>query len=285
MSSGIRNRRVGIALFFLLLAGAAILAGNFYFEHTRRHVVVEILDADDTVRVDVDCRRAGTVIAGDDVRTFDLGWLAPDEPVSISVSNDRGGAAWGYRVRSNGKVVAEVKPGALGSADPFAEEFAVAMVATYAATGRPLGSIGCDRPDFVPADAGDYQYLPGAGASGGGPGAPTHWSAAGFPVEPVHDAAAWVIPVLVALGYLAALGTKSIRDFLRSPLRIGIVATLLLVVPRAVELALGFGLSGALVYVAIFGILLLVCATVVSIWPHTGSPCQDSSSTLSPNEE
>jgi hypothetical protein len=126
----------------------------------RNHVRVEVFNIDAYEAVFVNCHEVGTrghvLTAGDDNRTLDLGWLAPQDLITFQSRNDTGSFAWGFKLLIDDRppIVDEAgsaAPGAQGAYDGLVRPYQLTHRRTYDATGGLVGDTGCQGPDPLAA--------------------------------------------------------------------------------------------------------------------------------------
>lgn len=277
MSRRAWQRLVGGGLVGLLVLAIAALLANWHVERAYRHVVVEVFNVNDVVRVSVNCERALAVPASAGPERIDLGWLSPDDRVSISDFNETGNAAWGVRIISNGEVEFEQQRGQANLAGFRAGEYAVVMAQSFTAAGDPLGAIGCGPPLLV-AGLPNYQRSPDDHKVETTDGARDRWQSPTFPFALIGFSADWSLLVLAVAGFVAAIGVAQVRDLIRRHWRLSLLVAFLNLI---FNLWRQFGVEGLLLCGEGVGVILLLLTAVVALWPHTGPPCLTSSSTPS----
>jgi hypothetical protein len=269
-----------VLLLCLFVVATAIWIGDRYVGYAYRHVVVEISNVAGIARVDVDCRRAESVEAGEGPKRVDLGWLSPGERIFLSEYNERGAAAWGFKVIVNGEVVREFNKGHAGVTGKETGPYAVAMAKQISADGNVVGSIGCGLSGLVSKSLGDYQQSPQARAllKRKDPPLLRRWDPPRSPYASIESLAG-LVPAFALVGFVTAFSLARVREWIFSH---GIVAA----VTGLLSLINGFlktlGPGALLVAFEGLGLLLLLLSAVLLAWPHTGSRWLTSSSTPAP---
>jgi hypothetical protein len=258
-----RSLLIGMGLLAVLALGFVMLAASWHIDRAYRHLVVEVNNINDIGRVNVDCQRAATVSADEGPRTIDLGYLSPDDRVALSAFNEIGDSAWGFRVISNGRTVFDQERGRARAAGFPAEEHAVVMAKSITADGDMLGTIGCDPPLVVSPDLTSYSLSPDDGVVTEKKGVRQPWQAPKYPYALIKAVAAWVLPLLALIGFVAAAATPGVRTRLRRYWKISLAITatgLLLTLRRE------FGLDGLILSIEMLGGAALLFAAAVNIW-------------------
>jgi hypothetical protein len=264
-----------LLLCLFLLAGAALIA-DWYLDSAYRHVVVEVSNVDDTARVDVNCRRALSLAAGEGAKTVDLGWLGPEDRIYLSQYNERGGAAWGFKV-SNGEVVLNFSDGHAGVTGHGAGPYGIAMAKLVTANGDEIGTVGCAPPVLVSDSVVAYQQSPDMRAVLKRDEEAPLWDPPRFPYALIENLAD-LVPLFALAGFIAAVSIARVRALIRRHRAIsGAVGLLQLLL----GLTTSTGSQVLLVWFLGIGLILLLVSAVV-VWPHTGSCCLTSCSTPEP---
>lgn len=157
-----QNLLLGVGLAVLLCLGCAGLIGRQWLRDSRNHVVIEASNISDIETIFVNCRFAGKVGAKAGERPFDLGYLRPDDRVSISATNIVGkDATFGFRGTSNGREIFHRESRRAHAAGGAVEPAAVFFAETYSADGAFLGDAGCQDPAAVSDQLSEsYTQLP-----------------------------------------------------------------------------------------------------------------------------
>lgn len=265
-----RRRRsliFGGALLGVFAVGMLLLAAAWHIDRAYRHVVVEVHNVNDVGWVNVNCQRVVSVSSDDSPRTIDLGYLSPDDRVSLSGFNEIGDAAWGFRVISNGHTVFDRERGRAQAAGFPADEHAVVMAESLTADGDMLGMIGCDPLLLVSPELVSYQRSPDNPAGDGEEGVREQWRSPDFPYALIEGVADWVLPVLALIGFAVALATPEVRALVRRHWKISLISLAIALAGLLLNLWRQFGLDGLILSVELFGgVGLLLFAAVVNIW-------------------
>ena len=272
-----RAKLVAALLLGLFLFAVAVLIADWYVGSAYRHVVVEVSNVDDTARIDVNCRRALSLAAGEGTKSVDLGWLGPGDRIYLSEYNERGGAAWGFKV-SNGEVVRNYSDGHAGVTGPGAGPYGVAMAQLVTADGDRIGTVGCAPPALVSDSVTNYQQAPDMRAVLKRDEEAPLWDPPRFPYALIEDLAD-LVPLFALVGFAAAASIARVRSLIRRHRVISVAV-------GALNLCLGLTTSAGsevlLVWFEGIGLTLLLVSAVVAVWPHTGSCCLTSCSTPEP---
>jgi hypothetical protein len=252
---------IGSFLLLVLVLGGLAIVAALNVRQNYDHVVVEVFNVDDIVRVSVDCQVALVVKAEEGEGRVDLGYLEDDDEISFSVYNVTGGAAWGIRVLSDGNPILRRHR---GNADAFgirAAQRAIVEAKSISAAGSFHGTEGCDAPlNVAPALRHRYRDLATVEGSRSAGEPKKEWEEARSAFGAVL-AAADLSPIVVALlGAVAALATPSIRGRLWGRWQFGGVVA---VVALLFEVWDKFGWEGIGYLAEIVGVLALVLAICV----------------------
>lgn len=270
---------VAVVLLGLFLLAAAALIADWYVGVAYRHVVVNVSNVDDTARVDVNCRRALSLVAGEGAETVDLGWLRPEDRVYLSDYNERGAAAWGFEV-SNGKVVRRYSDGHAGVTGQGADPYGVAMAQLVTAEGDRIGTVGCDPPGLVSSSLQNYQQSPDAlQVSRRDEEAPL-WDPPRFPFALIEGLAGLLPLPLAAIGWAVAFLVVRRRGW--AARHYGAVLTVLGLVLGVLGLIDSDRARALLISLEAIGLLLLPISALALGEPHTGPRWPTSSSTPDP---
>lgn len=271
---------VGAAFLGIAILGGFALLADWHVDRAYRHVVVEAFNINDVARISVNCQRAETVEASPGKERVDLGWLDPDDRVSISTYNESGDAAWGYRILISG----HAKPafeGSRGQADAAgfpADEFSVVMAKSFTAGGDPLGTVGCDQAleaDGLPG----YVKLPDDTDVQTVDGVRELWQPRTSPFAAIEAAATLALPLMALAGFIAAASTAGVRRLIRAHWQVSLAIA---IVGLLFNFLQSYGLDGLLLFVEGGGVVLLLFSALVSVCPHTASRCQSDSSKPAP---
>lgn len=279
LSGAARAKLVAALLLGLFLFAVAVWTADSYVQAAYRHVEVEVSNVDGTARIDVNCRRALTVGAGEDPQRVDLGWLGPGDRVYLSEYNERGAAAWGFTVIVNGEAIPEFKSQA-GLGGEGTGPYGVAMAQLVTASGERIGTVGCGLPGLVSTSLANYQQAPEMRAMLDHGEAPPLWDPPRSPFALIEGLAD-LLPLFAVFGFIAAISMARVRDLVFGHRIIsGAVGGLNLLIGLGLTSSSGselfwFWLEG-------IGLILLLVAGVVAVWPHTGSCCLTSCSTPDP---
>lgn len=269
--------------------GAALLLGLFvfailiwlsdqYVESEYRHVEVGVSNVAGIVRIDVNCRRAATLGAGDVPRRIDLGDLSLDDRIYLSVYDKRGAAAWGLKIFVNGREARDFSSGHAGVTGRRTGPYGVGMAQMIGVDGDPMGTIGCGSPKFVSTSLANYQQAPEMRAMLRRGKAPPRWEPPRFPFALIGALDDW-LPLLASVGWAAAVCIARVRRLIRRHRGVGFAV-------GALNLFLGLSKSVGpevlLVWFTGVGLVLLLVSAVTLAWPHTGSPWPTGSSTPDP---
>jgi hypothetical protein len=282
MGAAARAKLAASLLLGLFLFGVVVLIADWYVGAAYRHVVVDVSNVDDRARIDVNCRRALSLAAGEGTRSVDLGWLGPEDRIYLSEYNERGGAAWGFRV-SNGRVVRSFGDGHAGVTGQGAAPFGVAMAELLTANGDRIGMVGCSPPGLVTDLVAGYQQSPDARVVSKREEEAPLWDPPRFPFALIEGLAS-LVPVLALIGFLAAASIARVRDLIR---RHRVASGAFAVLNLLISLTKDPGPQALLLWFEIIGMALLLVSAIVAVWPHTGACCQTSCSTpaLKPDPE
>jgi hypothetical protein len=191
-----------IALGVLLLT---LAAGRAWVRSASRHVIVEAQTVNDEEQIFVNCRAPFLVDSSIEPERFDLGWLQPDDKISLAVLNLRGDdTSVRFVGHSNGEEIFNYDRGGAAAAALPARPGFWAFEETYTADGDPIRDSGCQQKVFVAPDLVDYSPLvddlaaPGEQPSGAG-GRPNWW------YDRIDTLGATAPAVLATLGAVAAL--------------------------------------------------------------------------------
>jgi hypothetical protein len=156
----VRNPRgrltIAIAALGLLSVCLVVMGIGSGARALRRHIVVRVFNTNDYAQVFVNCRQAVAVLRAGDEATVDLGWLAPDDRVTLQARNGAGDSSWGFVVRVDGRDILRDVDGRVGGlraggAGALLREH-LTHVRTLTAAGHDVGEVGCQ--DALPALAG-----------------------------------------------------------------------------------------------------------------------------------
>lgn len=141
---------IGMVLMAVLVVGLAV--SRAWLRDARRDVVVELEVTEDYEQLFVNCVFVGAVSPEEETRrSFDLGWLSPDDRISVAlVDRNQPVADVYYRGIVNGVEQFVFKRGSLaapGMSVPSQRRYVFER--TYTADGDLIGSAGCQRPRFV----------------------------------------------------------------------------------------------------------------------------------------
>ncbi len=280
MRAATRAKLVAASLLALFLLTVAVLLADWYVGAAYRHVVIEVSNVDDTARIDVNCRRVLVLDAGEGTETADLGWLRPQDRVYVSEYNERGGAAWGFKVMINGEEKHDFSDGHAGMTGQGAGPYGVAMAEAITADGVHLGTLGCAQHDHLVSDSlVDYQQAPEMVAMEDRGEEPPDWDAPRFPQAQIEDVAVPLAVIVATFGVVLALCTARVRRLIR---RHRFISFAFGALNLFLGLTQGVGLEALLFWYVGVGLLLLLVSGVVAVWPHTGSCCLTSCSTPDP---
>lgn len=235
---------IGVGLFLLM-----VWLGRVWLRDARHEVVVQLAVTDDRAMAFVNCNPVGEVSPQDRYNRFDLGWLRPDDRISIALGNvGQKDASLTGSIEINGTLIpirygSPTTPGvpARENGRPFVLE------RTYLADGDSIGSAGCHQPRFVSLLVGEYLFLDDERV---GSGRQMDFSP-DREMDRLDQAGALAFWVLVGGGLL-----------------VGVALTFLVLIPRALDspvetlgtIAFVGGLAGA---VALFGVEN--CAVVLGL--------------------
>lgn len=271
-----------VSVLFLCVASLAAvrLFGHRYVGRDYGHVVVEVSNVSGIARVDVNCRRAASVDAGGGPTRVDLGWLRSDEWIFLSEYNERGAAAWGFKIIVNGKVVQSFSTGHAGVTGEGTGPFAIALAKEFTGDGDLVGTLGCSPPGLVSKSLGNYQLVPLMHAllKRKKPPLLESWDPPGSPyalVETLSD----LLSLLALSGFVAALSLRRVRELIRRHVRISAAIGAFTLVNGILRT---FGPETLLVALRALGLILLLLSAVLLVWPHTGSRWLSSYSTPAP---
>jgi hypothetical protein len=255
-----RQIAAGALLLVIILAGLGAAGGRWLLLETRRHAIVEIKNIDGVADVFLNCRLAASAETGEPVKIVDLGWLAPDDRIFISVTSTDPTPAWKFTGTSNGARLFNPKRGSAAVPTFGTTAHAVVFAEAFTAAGAELGPIGCQPPN-TPAEK-EFEVA-------GYAWSPDEWNASGSGESSGHGrhsdfydrldwAGGWSLIGLAALGAVAALLTPSIRNFAWSPRRSLLGAALALFAAMAIE-------SWLPAILIVGGISLLLLAALLAI--------------------
>lgn len=265
MLNGRRSQiAIGLSLLLIGLAGLGLAGARALILIGHRHVVVSAFNVDGTEQVSVNCSQAFAATSGDGGGPRDLGWLPSDAVIFLSATSHDQSPAWGFRVTSNGRTVFDETrghPKVLGFA---AEANAVVFAKALTAGGHGIGQVGCQPPGVVAianyTQSSDDDKVKAA-TSDESPYRPPHLF-----YNQIDAWGRWALVGLAALGFIAVLGLRPIRDLAWSSRSgvggatgaLGIVGVLLTIVTT---IALGvlldaFMVAGIVLLFAVSGLLL-----------------------------
>ncbi|MET0304620.1 MAG: hypothetical protein ABW196_00130 [Solirubrobacterales bacterium] len=255
-----RQIAAGTLLLVIAIAGLGAAGGRWLLLETHRHVVVQIKDIDGVADVFLNCRLAASAETGEPVKTVDLGWLAPDDRIFISVTSNDPTPAWKFTGTSNGARLFHPKRGSAAVPTFGTTAHALVFAEAFTAAGAELGPVGCQPPN-TPAEKEfeltGYAWSPdewNASGSGESSGNGRH---NGF-YDRVDWVGGWSLIGLAVLGAIAALLTPSIRNFAWSPRHSLLGAAIALFAAMAIE-------SWLPTILVVGGIALLVLAALLAI--------------------
>jgi len=280
MGSGARTKLGAALLLGLFLCAMVIWLADWYVESAYKHVVVEVSNVAGIARIDVNCRRAVSFEAGDVPRREDLGWLGPEDRIYLSVYNERGAAAWGFKVIVNGEVVRNFSKGHAGVTGGATGPYKVAMAQMVTADGDRVGSIGCGLPGLVSDSLATYQQVPRMRAmlKSRKPPLLPRWDPPRYPFALIEGLAGW-LPVLGVIGWVVALSIARVRQVI---VRHRVIGSAVVALELFLALSKNAGPETILIWLVSVGLSLLLVSAAVTVWPHTGSRWLSSSSTPDP---
>jgi hypothetical protein len=274
--------KVGAALLLgLFVFAVTIWLSDRYVESEYPQVEIGVSNLAGIARIDVNCRRAVKLGPGEVPRRVDLGDLSPEDHVYLSVYNERGAAAWGYKIFVNGKEAHNFTSGHAGVTGRRTGPYGVGMALMLTSGGDPVGTIGCGSPKLVSASLANYQQAPEMREMLRLEIAPPRWVPPRFPFALIEGLAHWLLLPLAVIGWAVAFVVARRRGL--GGRHLGLV---LAVVSLALGVLLGL-VSGdkpraLLICFEAIGIGLLLVSAVALVWSHTGSPWPSSSSTPDP---
>jgi hypothetical protein len=269
------SRPAAIFLTTLALVVVLLALGRAWLHDAQRHVTIEAEVTDDIEQVFVNCQFVEAITAGDSgYQSLDLGWLDPDDRISLAVVNSSGSYADVYfRGVSNEDQIFVYKHRSLavrGNSEKNRKRYVFER--THTADGDLIGGAGCQRSRFVALP--EYMRL----ADDANPSQGTHrgqrLQPVGFSADRTFDlldraggAGPWV---LVALGFALMIPLAARELVLVSewnwkdgiPLGVAVIGALLALL----------GLASPRFVVVVVGLILYLIAILV-LWsgPRDGS--------------
>ncbi|HEY7455909.1 MAG TPA: hypothetical protein VH703_01435 [Solirubrobacterales bacterium] len=156
-----RSLAVGMVVLAMVVVGLAV--GRAWLRDARRDVVVELEVTEDREQLFVNCVFVGAVSPeGEASQSFDLGWLRPDDRISIALVNlSQPVANVFYRGIVNGDREFAFKKGSLAAPGiSVHSRRRYVFERTYSADGDLIGGAGCQRSRFVVREV-EYMRLIG----------------------------------------------------------------------------------------------------------------------------
>jgi hypothetical protein len=204
------SRPIAASLAALGVVVVVAAVGRAWLRDARSAVVVEAEVTEDLEQVFVNCQFVGTAApGGPETASFDLGWLKPDDRISLAVVNLNGSSADVYfRGIIDGEEIFHPKKGSLAVPGiSIRSRRKYVFERTYSADGDLIGGAGCQRSRFVALASGEYMRLADdSRASGVSERSDARLRPASFhpdhsmdPVDAIGGVGPWV---LVAVGLL-----------------------------------------------------------------------------------
>lgn len=139
-------RAIAIAMVVVFLAAAVLGRAS---QIGRHHVVVDVYNIDNYAQVFVNCVQHRRMLQDGDRATLDLGWLPPQDLITLQARNREGSYSWGFKLRVDGRVIAVDARGTAGPDGVGADngrvgyEHGITHRRTYNAAGYLVGDFGC----------------------------------------------------------------------------------------------------------------------------------------------
>lgn len=284
-----RGEIAGIVLLALLVGGLGLIAARAHVLGAYRHVVVHTFNIDAFEQIFVNCEQAAMMGPRDHGAAVDLGWLDPDDRVTITAITTSGDAAWGFEMHSNGTRISRPWRGEAGAAGVKAEPYAVVMARTDTANGSYLGQVGCQGKALVAASVAGYVTSKDDESIRAVEQGSSPFSRERGWIDPIDAGGRLALVVLALAGLLAAIATRELRSFARRHARgltaISVISVVLSVISNLIGLAQALGLPSLITIGLWLCIALLLPSAIIRLRPlllHLLAPGPDAKGTVGP---
>jgi hypothetical protein len=126
------------------LASLVLVALAIYTLATKERVHVVLSNSDDVEKVFVNGQERGQITyAGHE--SVDLGWLSPEDCITVQVFNAQGGYAWGIRIETAGKALGGPDQGTIGVTGANSNDFSHPSQIVHELTVSAAGDVINER--------------------------------------------------------------------------------------------------------------------------------------------